>query len=144
MAVKYLLDTNVIVYAHDRSEQKKQKRAFEVMERLYNLGSAALTTQILAEFFTIITRKLSTPLTVEESARQVELLARVWPVFDVTIFTVIEAIRGVHSHQMSYWDAQIWASALLNQIPIVLSEDFSSGRVIEGVRFINPFIQDIE
>jgi len=80
----------------------------------------------------------------EESSQQVELLARVWPVFDVTIFTVIEAIRGVHSHQMPYWDAQIWASALINQIPIVLSEDFSSGRVIEGVRFINPFIQDIE
>ena len=144
MAVKYLIDTNVIVYAHDRSEPGKQQKAFEVMERLYTLGSAALTTQILAEFFTIVTRKLSNPLTIEESTRQVELLARVWPVFDVTIFTVIEAIRGVQAHQINYWDSQIWASALLNQIPIILSEDFSSGRVIEGVRFINPFIQDIE
>ncbi|MGA1795851.1 MAG: PIN domain-containing protein [bacterium] len=114
------------------------------MERLYTLGSAALTTQILAEFFTIVTRKLSNPLTIEESTRQVELLARVWPVFDVTAFTVIEAIRGVQSHQMPYWDSQIWASAPLNQIPIILSEDFSAGRVIEGVRFINPFIQEIE
>lgn len=142
-AVKYLIDTNVLVYAHDRSEPEKQKKAFELMERLYDLGSAALTTQILAEFFTIITRKLSAPLTTEESIREVELLARVWPVFDVTIFTVIEAIRGVQSHQMSYWDAQIWASALINQVPVVLSEDFSSERVIEGVRFINPFINDI-
>jgi hypothetical protein len=25
------------------------------------------------------------------------------------------------------------------QIPIVLSEDFASGSILEGVRFVNPF-----
>jgi predicted nucleic acid-binding protein len=42
-------------------------------------------------------------------------------------------------YQLSYYDAQIWAVARLNRIPLVLSEDFSDGSVIEGVRFANPF-----
>jgi len=30
-------------------------------------------------------------------------------------------------HHMSYWDAQIGATAKLNQIPVIFSEDFSDG-----------------
>jgi predicted nucleic acid-binding protein len=40
---------------------------------------------------------------------------------------------------MSYWDALVWATARLNQISVVLSEDFQEGRILEGVRFMNPF-----
>jgi predicted nucleic acid-binding protein len=43
---------------------------------------------------------------------------------------------------MSLWDAQVWATAKLNQIPVVLSEDFASGSVIEGVLFENPFASE--
>jgi predicted nucleic acid-binding protein len=45
---------------------------------------------------------------------------------------------------MSYYDAQIWASARLNQIPTVFSEDFASGSTVEGVTFINPFDKDFK
>ncbi|MDO9130460.1 MAG: hypothetical protein Q7U34_11395 [Anaerolineales bacterium] len=31
------------------------------------------------------------------------------------------------------------AAALLNQIPVVFSEDFQDGQTLEGVRFANPF-----
>jgi predicted nucleic acid-binding protein len=57
---------------------------------------------------------------------------------------VLEAVRGVRDHQLAYWDAQIWATARLNQVPLVLSEDFSNGAVIEGVRFVNPFASDFD
>lgn len=144
MTASVILDTNVLVYAHDRSEPEKQQRALEVMERVQSTGTGALTTQILAEFYSTATRKLSASLAIEAAARQAELFARVWPVFDVTTFTVLEAIRGTHKHQMSYWDAQIWASARLNQVPIIFSEDFNTGAVIEGVRFVNPFADDFD
>ena len=52
---------------------------------------------------------------------------------------VLEAGRGVRDHHLSYYDAQIWAAARLNQVPLVFSEDFQDGRVLEGVRFVNPF-----
>lgn len=45
----------------------------------------------------------------------------------------------MRDHQLAYWNAQIWASARLNQIPVVFSEAFSDGVALEGVRFVNPF-----
>ena len=58
--------------------------------------------------------------------------------------TVLEAARGVRDHQFNFWDAQIWATARLNQIPLVFSDDFSVGAVIEGVKFVNPFVEDFQ
>jgi predicted nucleic acid-binding protein len=83
-------------------------------------------------------------LTISEASSQVDRLARVWPVVDVTSQIVLEATRGVRAYQFSFWDAQIWAAARLNQIPVVFSEDFSDGSVLEGVRFVNPFAEDFQ
>ncbi len=139
-----LIDTNVLVYAHDRNEFDKQERAIQTLNSLYVTGNGRLSTQCLAEFFRAATRGPNPRLTVSEAGQQVERLARAWPVLDVTSFIVLEAIRGVRDHQLAYWDAQIWATARLNQIPFVLSEDFSAGTVLEGVRFINPFADDFD
>ncbi len=139
-----LIDTNVLVYAHDRGEFAKQERAIQTLNSLYITGNGRLSAQCLAEFFRAATRGPNPRLTVSEAAQQVERLARAWPVFDVTSFIVLEAIRGVRDHQLAYWDAQIWATARLNQIPFVLSEDFSAGTVLEGVRFVNPFADDFD
>jgi predicted nucleic acid-binding protein len=46
--------------------------------------------------------------------------------------------------QLSYWDSLIWATAKLSGVPTVLSEDFSDGRLIEGVRFLNPFMSTFD
>ena len=43
---------------------------------------------------------------------------------DLSPMIVLEAVRWVRDHRMAYWDAQVWATARLNQIPTVLSEDF--------------------
>jgi predicted nucleic acid-binding protein len=67
-----------------------------------------------------------------------------WEVLDVTGPIVLEAVRGARLYQMAYWDAQIWASARLNQIPFILSEDFDTETVVEGVRFVNPFASDFD
>jgi predicted nucleic acid-binding protein len=53
-------------------------------------------------------------------------------------------VRGVRDYRMSYYDAQIWAAAKLSQASAVLSEDFTAGQVIEGIRFVNPFVAGFE
>ncbi|MBI4770796.1 MAG: PIN domain-containing protein, partial [Chloroflexi bacterium] len=77
-----------------------------------------------------------------QARQQLEYIARTWLVFDVTPLVVLEAARGVKDHKLSYDDAQIWATARLNQIPIIFSEAFSPGMTLEGVRFVNPFAAD--
>ncbi|OPZ63747.1 MAG: tRNA(fMet)-specific endonuclease VapC [Firmicutes bacterium ADurb.Bin506] len=133
-----LVDTNIIAYAYDTTEPPKQKRALAVLDDLVDRGVGAVSTQVLAELFVVLTRKLRNPIRLEDAVRSVAHHARIWQVFDVTPMIVLEAARGVRDHCLSFWDAQLWATAKLNQVPVVLSEGFSDGSVIEGVQFKNP------
>ena len=138
---RVLADTNVLVYAYDRSEPHKQQQALQILDRLAVSGAGAISTQVLGEFFVAVTRKITAPLTVDEGYTRVNNYLRSWAVLNLTGMVVLEAARGVRDHAMSFWDAQIWAVARLNQIPVVLSEDFQDESAVEGVRFVNPFAE---
>jgi len=144
MANKILVDTNVLVYAYDRTEPDKQARSWDVLDRLVALGLGVVTPQILGEFFVVTTRKLKKRLAVEKASERVQNYIQTWTVLDHTAFVVQEAIRGVCDYTMPYYDAQIWAAARLYQIPVVFSENFDPDSVIEGVRFVNPFADDFD
>ena len=51
-----LVDTNVLVYAHDRGEPEKQARAIEVLAWLEDTHRGRLSVLMLAEFFSLTTR----------------------------------------------------------------------------------------
>jgi predicted nucleic acid-binding protein len=138
MSDNVLVDTNVLVYAYDRSEPRKQAQAIQVLDRLAAASLGVLSTQVLAEFFVTVTRKIAAPLSVEQAYISMENYLAAWPMLDVTGLVVLEAARGVRDYQFSYFDAQIWSAARLNQIPVVFSEDFSPSK-IEGIQFVNPF-----
>jgi predicted nucleic acid-binding protein len=139
-AAKLLIDTNVLVYAYDRSEPLKQQQALQVLRELAESGRGAVTTQVLGEFFTVVTRKIPSPLSAGEATAQIRNHLQLWTVIEMTGALVLDAAIGVRDHKMSFWDAQIWAAARANWIPVVLSEDFSDGSVLDGVRFLNPFL----
>ncbi len=134
-----LIDTNLLVYLYDTVSLDKASQARRVLDRLELTRSGRLSVQSLAEFFHVSTRKLDPPLSRSEALAQVSLFTRIWPVFDLTPLIVLEAARGARDYGLPFYDAQIWASARLNQVTIVFSEDFSDGQVLEGVRFADPF-----
>ena len=137
MAARYVLDTNVLVYALDRREPEKRDRAREVLRRLGASG-AILPAQVLSEFANVCLRKLEPRPDPAAVQRQVERLLLAFPVLPLTGPVVLEALRGVREHLLSYYDAQIWAVARLGQVGVVLSEDFNPGAVLDGVSFANP------
>jgi predicted nucleic acid-binding protein len=139
-----LIDTNVLVYAHDRTDLRKQHRALAVLDRLAETALGILSTQSLAEFCAVAMYKIPSPLSPEQAYAQVAHLMRVWPTVDITPQLVLEAVRGVRDYQLSYWDAQLWAAASLNNVPLIFSEDFKPGATIEGVRFVDPFAEDFQ
>ena len=144
MLDKIMVDTNVLLYAYDRGEPVKQPQALAVLDRLTTLHLGILTPQVLAEFFVNATRKLEPPLTVEEAYERIENYLLAWEILDLTGSIVLEAVRGVRTYKMAYWDAQIWASARLHQVNVIFSEDFNTGAVIEGIRFVNPFARGFD
>jgi predicted nucleic acid-binding protein len=144
MAARYLLDTNLLVYALDRREPVKRDRAREVLRRVGGAGSAALLAQALSEFASACLRKLEPRPDPAAVRREVERLLLAFPVLPLTGPVVLEALRGVREHLLSYYDAQVWAVTRLGQVGVVLSEDFTPGAVLDGVSFANPLDPDFD
>lgn len=144
MTLRYVLDTNVLVYLHDASDAKRRKRATQVVNAVGKAATAALPVQALSELSSVALRRLQPPIDPHDLYQQIDALVRAFPILPLTSAVVLEAVRGVRDHQLSYYAAQIWAAAKLAQIPAVLSEDFASGARIEGVAFLNPFARDFD
>ena len=128
----------MLAYALNRREPEKREHTREVLRHVGSARTAALPAQVLSEFANACLRKLEPrpdPTTVR---REVERLMLAFPVLPLTGPVVLEALRGVGEHMLSYYDAQIWAVARLGQVAVVLSEDFNPGAVLDGVSFTNP------
>jgi len=134
-----LVDSNVLIYAWDRDSPSKQATAIRVLKAIADAKAGALSTQVLGETYRGLTRRINSTLPDSQAAGYMRDLAAAWPIHDVTVRIALEALRGAVRHRFPYWDAQLWATARLNQIPVVLSEDFSDGSEVDGVRFLNPF-----
>ena len=132
-----LLDTNVLVYAFDLRQPALQQKARTILFQVEETASGCLSVQCLSEFFRVATAKMHLPA--NEMFKQIDYWQSAFPVFSLTPPIVLEAARGVRDYQLSYYDAQIWASARLNQVPVIFSEDFQDGQILEGIRFVNPF-----
>jgi predicted nucleic acid-binding protein len=144
MAARYVVDTNVLVYALDRRQPEKRQRAREVLRRVGTAGTAALPAQVLSEFGGACLRKLEPWPESEAIRREVERLMLAFPILPLTGPVVLEALRGVREHLLSYYEAQIWAVARLGQVAVILSEDFNAGMVLDGVSFTNPLEPDFD
>jgi predicted nucleic acid-binding protein len=132
-----LMDTNILVYTFDPRDTERQEQAFELLSYLEDRDTGCLSVQCLSEFVNVVLSKKF--LTINQAIQKVAEWRFVFPVYDLTPQIVLEAARGVRDHQLSYYDAQIWACARLNQVAMVFSEDFQDGQILEGIRFVNPF-----
>lgn len=133
----YFLDTNLLVYALDGADQVRLRRANAVLLQVGRQQAGGLSTQILAEYCSVVLRKNLLP-TPDALTDRILRIMQVFPVLPVTPQVVQEAVRGVKDYRFSYYDAQVWAVARLHSIPVVLSEDFNHGATIEEVTFLNP------
>ena len=138
----YLVDTNVFVYAYIGEDLVKYERANHVLSQLQAGKVGYVSTQVLNELFSRLTRGTQRPAVIADAEETVTTIALRWTVLDTTRETVIEAIRGVSRYRIAFWDSLIWTAANMNGIPYVLSEDFSHGQTLEGVTFLNPFADD--
>ena len=142
MPDKMLIDTNVLVAAYDRTDPDRQRQALDILDRLVEAGTGYLCAQGLAEFSVFVTHMMAASLSVEQAYERVLRFLQVWPVLEATGLVVLEAVRGVREHGFGYRDAQVWAVARMNQVPVVLSAELDAGRVVEGICFVNPFAEE--
>jgi predicted nucleic acid-binding protein len=133
------LDTNVLVYLYDQTDAGKQAQAARVVRAIRESGTGAVSTQVLSEFFHIVTHRLRPRLSLETAMVELENHADVWNVLNLTADVILSAARATKQYQMNFWDAQLWAVAKSNGVTTIVSEDFNSGATLGGIRFRNPF-----
>ena len=133
MATLTFVDTNVLAYAYDADSGDKGERAREV---LADIDGAVVSTQVVLEFFAVLTRKLG--LTRDAAEEATESLMEL-EVVATDARLVREGLRISRDHDISHWDAMIIAAAAASGCEVLLTEDLNDGQVIEGVRVVNPF-----
>ena len=132
------VDTNVLIYAHDRGAGKKQTVAIRLIERLFGEGTGALSIQVLSEFYAVAVGKLGMKGRYAEDA--VADFAG-WAVHRPTVEDVVRASRLFQRHKIGWWDALLLNSALELGCSTLWSEDFQNGRRFGTLTVRNPFVQ---
>ena len=131
------LDTNVLLYAEDSSELRKRHIAVALILEHRRQRTGVVSLQVLQEFFVNATRKLRVDPDV--ARYKVEFHAR-FDVVEPKVTDVLAAIDFQRLHGTSYWDGLILLCAKQSGCRVLLSEDMQHGRVIDGVRIVNPFV----
>jgi predicted nucleic acid-binding protein len=132
------VDTNVLAYAHDRSEPRKQAVAQAQLEVLWRDRTGALSTQVLQELYVVATRKLQRSMH-RATARRIVALYAEWPVVQIDVPLILAASELEERHALSFWDALIVEAARRSGATRLLTEDLQPGRRIGDVRIENPF-----
>jgi len=134
---KCFVDTNILVYAHDRAAGDKHHRARALIEKLWNSGGGVLSTQVLQELCVNVRRKSGHPLSVEETRRLIQDYSS-WTIVTNTAESVIEALDIESRYNISFWDALIVQAAGSSGATVVYSEDLAHGQSYGSVRVVNP------
>ena len=137
MTDKYFVDTNILVYAHDRTTGVKHEPARHLVERLWTTGQGVLSTQVLQELCINLRRKVAPPLPVEEVRRLLQDYLS-WEVVVNTPESVIEALEIEARYKTSFWDALIIQAAESAGAAVLYSEDFARGQKYGSVEVVHP------
>lgn len=137
MSDRCFVDTNILIYAHDRDAGTKHLKAARIVEDLWDRQAGVLSMQVLQEFYVNVTRKIPKPLSRAQARDVIEAYA-VWPLALNGPASLMKASDIEERHGISFWDSLIVAAALELQADRLLSEDFQHGRRIEGMIVENP------
>jgi predicted nucleic acid-binding protein len=139
MSDKYFVDTNILVYAHDRSAGVKRQRAQALLLQLWDSGRGVLSTQVLQELCINLRRRAGNPLPVEEVRRVIREYST-WEVVTNTPESVLRALDIEIRYKTSFWDALILQAAEDAGASILYSEDLATGQRYGAIQVVNPLL----
>lgn len=137
MSDKFFVDTNILLYAHDRSAGDKHGRARALIDDLWSSGNGVLSTQVLQELCINLRRKTANPLSIQETRRLLQDYIS-WEIVVNTPESVIEALAIEVRYDLSFWDALIVQAAAISGATILYSEDLGDGQSYGAVQVVNP------
>lgn len=126
------IDTNVLIYAQGTGA--KSETARQVI-----LVGGIISVQVLNEFAAVLRRKFRLEWDVIVDALA-DVCAALGPVQLIDVEIHSKAVALARSHDFSFYDALIVASALAAGCGTLMTEDLQAGRRIAGMTIVNPFV----
>lgn len=137
--MRVFIDTNLWAYRLDRREPSKAEQISEWLAEVSANHEVVISTQVLIELRSVVTRKLKPALNAEQVGSLLEALSG----FEV-VGTNANLVLAVHqlavAEQLSWFDALIVEAALCSRCKVLFSEDFNPGSQIGPLQLINPLL----
>ena len=139
MSALVFVDTNVLIYALDRADVKKNQAAQEWREELWKSRRGRISFQVLQEFYAKVTQKW--PAGRDEARAEIrDLLA--WQPVAVDGDILKRGWKIQDRYRLSFWDALIVAAAKSLGCRYLLTEDLQTNQDLDGIMVVNPFLSD--
>ena len=133
MKDKFFLDTNIILYAFGKDDDKKRIAKELIRQKLI------VSVQVINEVCSILFKKFN--FSVKEIKDILNFIKNKTEIQPVNMQTVEYCLHIKEKYNFSYWDSLIISSALENRCLILYTEDMQESQIIEGqLKVINPFI----
>jgi predicted nucleic acid-binding protein len=137
MSALDFLDTNVLVYAYDAADPRKQQIAQRLVKQAL-AGDAVASSQVLAEFASTLLHKISPPANVADVTDILDALAPL-KLVATDSDTVRRAVEARGRYGIHFYDGMIVAAAERGGCTRIWSEDMNCGQTYFGVMVENPF-----
>jgi predicted nucleic acid-binding protein len=140
MSGRFLLDTNLLIYAIDAADPGKQAIAQKWIATALASGDGVVSYQVVQEWFNVVLRKAAAPLGADQAASIYrQLIEPLWRIQSSRelLETALDLYRR---DSISWWDSLIVSAAIQGGCDRILSEDFQHGRRIRGIKVLNPFL----
>ena len=136
---QFFLDTNILVYTFDTTAPEKQQIAQQLVSDAVSTKKGVISSQIVQEFLNVALRRFKRPMTVSDAREYLNtVLSPLCQHYPSSTFydraLLIKAETGY-----SLYDTLVVTAAIESGCTTLFSEDMQDGRVIRGLKIINPF-----
>jgi predicted nucleic acid-binding protein len=133
--IRVALDSNILIYAELEPESDKGTRSADLILRAARNG--VIPAQVLGEYLRFIQRRV--PEAFEGAIRQASVYQAAFLTPPTTDAIINKASALAHAHRMQLWDCVVCTASTQAGAKVLLTEDMQSGRILDGLRLINPF-----
>jgi predicted nucleic acid-binding protein len=137
MSALEFMDTNVLVYAYDLSDPRKQQIAQGLVRRAV-AGEIAASSQVLGEFAATLLHKLAPPAKPEDLMALLDALGPI-KLVPIDCDVVVRAVQARAQYGVHFYDGMILAAAERGGCQKIWSEDLNDGQQYFGCAVENPF-----
>jgi predicted nucleic acid-binding protein len=134
------LDSNIFVYAFNRSAPAKSRQADKLIRQALTTQKGVGSYQFAQEFFNAALRRFTPPMGVIEAEQYFNMVFRPLLGVQSSVALYIEALLLYARGNPSWYHSLIVAAALEGHCDLLLTEDLQHGQRFGSLRITDPFL----